>query len=121
MTPQNEIGPPSSSEQIQVRPEASTSADAPNAQQDPLVQCTHILDVPLKIEALLDCLTMDLRAVAAVKVGTVILLNRSAGDNVDLYVNGVPLASGEIMAIENTAGVQITDFVHVEHSGHLEL
>ena len=50
MTPQNEIGPPSSSEQIQVRPEASTSADAPNAQQDPLVQCTHILDVPLKIE-----------------------------------------------------------------------
>ena len=102
MTPQNEIGPPSSSEQIQVRPEASTSADAPNAQQDPLVQCTHILDVPLKIEALLDCLTMDLRAVAALKVGTVILLNRSAGDQTNAPRNAPTANSPDEYADEYT-------------------
>ena len=35
---------------------------------------------------------------------------RSAGENIDIYIGGVLCGSGEIVVIENTLGVRITDF-----------
>ena len=36
--------------------------------------------------------------------------SRSAGENIDIYIGGVLCGSGEIVVIENTLGVRITDF-----------
>ena len=79
--------------------------------RDPLREHAHLADVPLRVEAILDRLTMNMRAVASLEQGSVLTLTRSAGDNVDLYVGGVKLASGEIVVIENTIGVRITDLL----------
>jgi flagellar motor switch protein FliN/FliY len=35
---------------------------------------------------------------------------RSAGENIDIYIGGAMLGSGEIVIIEETVGVRITDF-----------
>ncbi len=35
---------------------------------------------------------------------------RSAGENIDIYVGGTMLGSGEIVIIEETVGVRITGF-----------
>src|ERR1700678_3215483 len=78
---------------------------------DPLREYAHLADVPLRVEALLDRLTINMRGVASLEPGAVVTLTRSAGDNVDLYVGGVKLASGEIVVIENTLGVRITDLL----------
>lgn len=78
---------------------------------DPLREHVHLADVPLRVEALLDRLTMNMRTVASLEEGSVLTLTRSAGDNVDLYVGGVKLASGEIVVIENTIGVRLTDLL----------
>jgi len=78
---------------------------------DPLRDYAHLADVPLRVEALLDRLTMNMRAVASLEHGSVLTLTRSAGDNVDLWVGGVKLASGEIVVIEDTLGVRITDLL----------
>jgi flagellar motor switch protein FliN/FliY len=78
---------------------------------DPLHEYAHLADVPLRVEALLDRLTMNLRAVASLEEGSVLTLTRSAGDNVDLWVGGIRLASGEIVVIENALGVRITDLL----------
>jgi len=78
---------------------------------DPLREYPHLADVPLRVEALLDHLTLNMRRVASLEVGSVLTLTRSAGDNVDLCVGGVKLASGEIVVIENTLGVRITDLL----------
>jgi flagellar motor switch protein FliN/FliY len=78
---------------------------------DPLREYAHLADVPLRVEALLDRLTMNMYAVASLEAGSVLTLTRSAGDNVDLYVGGVKLASGEIVVIENTLGVRLTDLL----------
>jgi flagellar motor switch protein FliN/FliY len=86
-------------------------ADVAEPISDPLTEYAHLADIPLRLEALLDRLTMNMRAVASLEVGTVLTLTRSAGDNVDLYVGGVRLASGEIVVIENTLGVRITDLL----------
>ena len=120
MLAESEANPPAAPEQASAAPALSISLSVPNAPMDAFLQCAHLADVPLKVEALLDCLTLNLEAIAALEVGSIILLNRSAGDNVDLHVNGVPLASGEIMAVENKAGVQITDFVHSESPSQME-
>jgi flagellar motor switch protein FliN/FliY len=74
----------------------------------------HLADVPLKVEALLDRLSMNMRSVASLQCGSVLGLSRSAGDNVDLYVGGIRLASGEIVVIENTLAVRITDLLTAE-------
>jgi len=95
---------------IQAAPQSKDVEPAAPA-VEPVAEYAHLADVPLRMEAVLDRLTMDMRAVANLQEGSVVTLRRSAGDNVDLYVAGVKLASGEIVVIENTLGVRITDLL----------
>jgi flagellar motor switch protein FliN len=81
---------------------------------EPGPEYAHLGDIPLRLEAVLGRLTMNMRAVASLEVGSVLTLNRSAGDNVDLLVAGVYLASGEIVVIEDTLGVRVTDLLTAE-------
>jgi flagellar motor switch protein FliN len=85
------------------------SAQTPEPEAPP--EYAHLADVPLRLEAVLGRLTMNMRAVASLQEGSVLTLNRSAGDNVDLMVAGVNLASGEIVVIEDALGVRITDLL----------
>ncbi len=89
-------------------PVAVTPAPAPvvNSDSD---ECRHLADVPLRVEAVLDRIVMNIRAVAQLRKGSLLVLSRSAGDSVQLHVGGVPIASGEVVVNENTVGVRITD------------
>ena len=53
---------------------------------------------------------MTTREVLRLEEGSVIATSRSAGENIDIYIGGVLCGSGEIVVIENTLGVRITDF-----------
>ena len=44
------------------------------------------------------------------EVGSVIALNRPAGETLDLRIGNVALASAEVVAIEERLAVRITDF-----------
>ena len=44
------------------------------------------------------------------EIGSVVTMRRSAGENIDILIGGVVIAFGEIVIIENTMGVRITDF-----------
>ena len=67
-------------------------------------------EVPVELEVELDRRLMTMREVLQLGEGSVIGTSRSAGDNIDLYIGGVLGGSGEIVIIENTIGVRITDF-----------
>lgn len=67
-------------------------------------------DVPFHIEVVLDRRIVRLNEILKLEPGSIIMLDRAAGDNIDIYVNNVLLGFGEIMAIENRMGVCITDF-----------
>jgi flagellar motor switch protein FliN/FliY len=58
----------------------------------------------------LDRRVMSARDVLDLEEGSVIGTTRSAGENIDIYIGGVLCGSGEIVVIENTLGVRITDF-----------
>ena len=67
-------------------------------------------DIPMNISVDLDRVTMTLDQVLHLEPGSVIKMNRSAGENIDINIGGAPLAYGEIVIIEATMGVRITDF-----------
>lgn len=67
-------------------------------------------DIPVEVEVELDRKTMTAREVLDLEEGSVIKTGRSAGENIDLYIGGALFGSGEIVVIENTLGVRITDF-----------
>lgn len=76
----------------------------------PLEQITHLADVPVFIDVELARKTMTVSSILALDKGSVIKMNRSAGDNIDILVGGTLVGSGEIVIIEEAVGVRITDF-----------
>jgi len=76
----------------------------------PQQQILHFGDVPIEIEVELDRRWMQLSEILALEEGSIIEMQRSAGENIDVYIGGKLAAFGEIVIIESTMGVRITDF-----------
>lgn len=70
----------------------------------------HLSDVTLEVGVELDRKVVALRQVLDLENGSVLKLTRSAGENIDILVGGALVAFGEIVVIEDTMGVRITDF-----------
>lgn len=76
-----------------------------------LEEIAHLADVPLELEVQLDRRTITVRDILKLSPGSSIRLNRAAGENVDLYAGDVLAGFGEIVVIDNSIAVRITDFV----------
>lgn len=75
-----------------------------------LEEIAHLADVRMRVEVELDRRMMVVRDILALDVGSVISMSRSAGENIDIVIGGALVGSGEIVIIEDTVGVRITDF-----------
>jgi len=73
-----------------------------------------ILDVPMDVDVELDRRVMTVRQILALELGSVIRMNRSAGENLDVRVGGSLLGFGEIVVNEATTGIRLTDFFQNE-------
>jgi flagellar motor switch protein FliN/FliY len=69
-----------------------------------------IQDVPIEVAIELDRRTMKIRELLELQAGSIIEMERSAGENIDIYIGKRLVGFGEIVIIENTIGVRITDF-----------
>ena len=58
----------------------------------------------------LDQVVMTLGQVLLLEPGSIIKMNRSAGENINISIGGALVAFGEIVIIETAMGVRITDF-----------
>jgi flagellar motor switch protein FliN/FliY len=70
----------------------------------------HLADIPIQIDVELGQRNMTVGDILALQKGSVIKMPRSAGDNIDILAGGALLGTGEIVIIEETVGVRITDF-----------
>ena len=77
----------------------------------------HLGDVPIDVDAELGRKAMTLRAILALGPGHVIRMDRSAGENIDILAGGALIGSGEIVVIEESFGVRITDFLETDAVG----
>jgi flagellar motor switch protein FliN/FliY len=73
-------------------------------------EIAHVADVPVAVEAELDRKIMTVRQILELEIGSVLWLTRSAGENLDIYAGAALFGFGEIVIIESTVGVRITDF-----------
>ncbi len=69
-----------------------------------------IADVPIEIEVELDRVDLKIGALLDLDVDSILEMPRSAGENLDIYIGGRLVGFGEIVIIENTMGIRITDF-----------
>jgi flagellar motor switch protein FliN/FliY len=76
----------------------------------PLEEVAHIAQVPIDIEVQLDRRWMKLSEILSLEEGAIIEMQRSAGENLDIYIGSRLAAFGEIVIIESIMGVRITDF-----------
>jgi flagellar motor switch protein FliN/FliY len=73
-------------------------------------EIAKIADVPLEIEVELDRVDLKIGALLDLDVDSILEMPRSAGENLDIYIGGKLVGFGEIVIIENTMGIRITDF-----------
>jgi flagellar motor switch protein FliN/FliY len=70
--------------------------------------------VKLSVTADLGTSSMLVRDVLELKRGSVIQLSKLAGEMTDIFVNGLPLARGEVVVIGDTLHVRIGEIVGQE-------
>lgn len=70
-----------------------------------------IMDVPLKVTVELGRTRMQIRDVLELGKGSVVELDKLAGEPVDLLVNGKLIARGEVVVIDENFGIRVTDIV----------
>ena len=80
----------------------------------PQEKVLHLADVPVEIEVELDRRLMSVREILNLQEGSVIRLDRSAGENIDILIGRALVAFGEIVILEEDMGVRITDFNETE-------
>jgi flagellar motor switch protein FliN/FliY len=73
-------------------------------------EVSKIADVPLEIEVELDRVDLKIGALLDLDIDSILEMPRSAGENLDIYIGGRLVGFGEIVIIENTMGIRITDF-----------
>ncbi len=80
----------------------------------PVQQIADLADVPLDVGVELGRRVMTIAQILELGLESVIRMARSAGDNIDILVGGTLVGYGEIVIIEDTVGVRITDFSQEE-------
>ena len=70
-----------------------------------------ILDVPLQVTVELGSTRMRIKEILDLGIGSVIELDKLAGDPVDIYVNGKLIAKGEVVVIDENFGIKVTDII----------
>ncbi len=82
--------------------------------QSPLLQTENIdllLDVPLEVSVELGRTSRTIKEILDFAPGTVVELNRLAGEPIDVLVNGKYVAKGEVVVIGEAFGIRITEVI----------
>lgn len=74
-----------------------------------------IMDVPLEVTVELGRTSKSIKEILEFTPGTIIELNKIAGESIDVLVNGKYVAKGEVVVLEENFGVRITDIIK-EHN-----
>ena len=106
------MGQPMPAQPVNVQP-AQFQAFAPGS-ISPALQSENIdliMDVPLEVTVELGRTSKSIQEILDFTPGTIIELNKIAGEPIDILVNGKYVAKGEVVVIEENFGVRITDII----------
>ncbi|MBX3110796.1 MAG: flagellar motor switch protein FliN [Fimbriimonadaceae bacterium] len=73
-----------------------------------------IMDIPLEISVELGRMRMLVKDVVELGSGSIVQIDKAAGEPVDVLVNGRLVARGEVVVIEDNFGVRITEILSLQ-------
>ena len=117
MAEQEEVdGPPSRDEDPPV--DAAPAAEkaeleqlTPSVSGEGEINLNAILDVPVTIAMEIGRTDVSIRNLLQLNQGSVVELDRMAGEALDVLVNGTLIAHGEVVVVNEKFGIRLTDVV----------
>ena len=88
--------------------EASPGKSAPTGAD---VNLNLVLDVPVNISLRVGSTDISIRDLVGLVEGSVVALDQNASEPMDVLVNGMLIAHGEIVVVDDKFGVRLTDVV----------
>src|SRR4030088_1560261 len=73
--------------------------------------------VPVDLSVEMGRTRMTVGETLELRQGSIITLNRMAGEPVDLLINGTAIARGEVVVIDEQFGLRVTEVLGQSHSG----
>jgi flagellar motor switch protein FliN/FliY len=105
---------------LEPEPSAPTAAPAPtppafnifaDTEDTPERNLDLLLDIPLEVSVELGRVTMLIRELLEVGTGSIVELQKAAGEPVEVLVNGRLIARGEVVVVEDNFAVRITEIL----------
>ena len=95
----------------EVEKPAEKKAGPPSASED--LNLDVILDVPVTLSMEIGRTQINIRNLLQLNQGSVVELDRFAGEPLDVLVNGTLVAHGEVVVINEKFGIRLTDVISV--------
>jgi flagellar motor switch protein FliN/FliY len=96
---------------IDVKPAEFTAFEPIQNQPQEFQNLDMLLDIPLSITVELGRTKRSVKEILELSSGSIIELDKLAGEPVDILVNNKIVAKGEVVVIEENFGVRVTDIV----------
>ncbi len=70
-----------------------------------------ILDIPISLSVEIGQTSISIRNLLQLNQGSVVELDRMAGEHLDVMVNGTLVAHGEVVVVNDKSGIRLTDVI----------
>ena len=111
-TPEEESGIPTPTvDASEPEPIAEPVAAAPKEKKEKVSSMEILLDIPLEISAELGRTRMIISDLLQLGQGSVIELNKLAGEPLEILVNQKLIARGEVVVVNEKFGIRLTDII----------
>lgn len=75
-----------------------------------------VYDIPVQLQAVLGKAVMPVNQLLKLGRGAVVELDRKVGEAIDIYVNNRLVARGEIVVVDESLGITMTEIIKMERS-----
>ncbi len=86
-------------------PSLSSSSEAPSATLP--ASFRWVMDVPCPVDFVLGTTTVKVRDCAQFAIDSVIRLKQTAGSDLEVRVNGVPMFTGEVVIVDDNVALRV--------------
>jgi len=98
-------------EPVNVQPVNFSSFESNHAQESESNNLSMLLDIPLQVTVELGRTKRSVKEILELSSGSIIELDKLAGEPVDILVNNRLIAKGEVVVIDENFGVRVTDIL----------
>lgn len=96
---------------VDIQPAAFSSFDSMGVPETETRNLNMLLDIPLQVTVELGRTKRTVKDILELSSGSIIELDKLAGEPVDILLNNKLIAKGEVVVIEENFGVRVTDIV----------